>query len=197
MAVAGIGVERHVADHPDIADLCLDGAHGAADEVVRVESLARLFVAKRGIGVGKERDRRQFEPGGGLGGLTARSMESRSTPGMLATSERSFFPSMTKIGQIRSSAVSVVSRTSRRDQSERRLRLSRVAGKPGSGVAGVLPRARLMRSVRRATVFSLGEDMSRSISRGLKGAGKLAPGAARGQQTPHYGFGTAMPASYS
>ena len=71
------------------------------------------------------------------------------------------------------------------------MRRSRVAGKPGSGVAGVLPRARLMRSVRRATVLSLGEDMSRSISRGLKGAGKLAPGAARGQQTPHYGFGTA------
>ena len=63
MAVAGIGVERHVADHPDIADARLDGAHRAADEVVRVESLARLFVAKRGIGVGEERDRRQFELG--------------------------------------------------------------------------------------------------------------------------------------
>ena len=35
MAVAGIGVERHVADHSDIADACLDGAHRAADEIVR------------------------------------------------------------------------------------------------------------------------------------------------------------------
>ena len=91
-------------------------------------------------------------------------MESRSTPGMLATSERWFFPSVTKIGQIRSSAESVVSRTSRRDQSDLRFRRRRVAGKPGSGVVGVLARERFMRSVRRATVFSLGEDMSRLIS---------------------------------
>ena len=63
--------------------------------------------------------------------LTARSTDSRSTPGMAATGVRARVPSMRKIGQIRSSVVSEVWRTSRRDQSVRRLRRIRVAGKPG------------------------------------------------------------------
>src|SRR5262249_46153894 len=79
---------------------------------------------------------------------------------MLATCERSFFPSMRKIGQMRSFGVSVVSHTSRRDQSERRLRRRRGAGKPGSGGGGVFPPARLMRSLRRGPGFSLGQDLS-------------------------------------
>jgi hypothetical protein len=45
-------------------------------------------------------------------------------------------PSVTKIGQIRSSTRKLVSRTRRRDQSARRLRRSRVAGKPGALVSG-------------------------------------------------------------
>ncbi len=66
--------------------------------------------------------------------LTARSIESRSTPGIDAIGVLARVPSMRKIGQIRSSVVSVVSRTSRRDQSARRFRRSRVAGYP-DGVA--------------------------------------------------------------
>ena len=91
--------------------------------------------------------------------FTARSMESRSTPGMLSTLERRFLPSIRKIGQIRSSTESVVSRTSRRDQSERRLRRSRVAGNPGLAFAAVFT-ASLARSRPKATVLSFGVDIT-------------------------------------
>src|ERR1700687_3528023 len=90
--------------------------------------------------------------------LTARSIERRSTPGIAAIADRLASPSMRKIGQIRSSVVRVVSRTRRRDQPARRLRLSRVAGKPDRDTGGVLPPARLTRSVRKETVLSLGDD---------------------------------------
>ena len=49
----------------------------------------------------------------------------RNTPGMAAIGSRVLSPSMTKIGQIRSSTVSRFSCTSRRDQSALRMRRSR------------------------------------------------------------------------
>ena len=49
----------------------------------------------------------------------------RKTPGMAAISSRRLSPSMTKIGQIRSSTVSLFSCTRRRDQSALRMRRSR------------------------------------------------------------------------
>ena len=59
---------------------------------------------------------------------TARSMESRSTPGIEAIGWRTFLPSTTKIGQIRLAAVSEVSATSARDQAACLGRLIRVVG---------------------------------------------------------------------
>jgi hypothetical protein len=56
------------------------------------------------------------------------SIETRTTPGIDATGVRTFCPSAMKIGQIRSSTVSVVSATSRRVQASRRLRRIRVVG---------------------------------------------------------------------
>ena len=49
----------------------------------------------------------------------------RKTPGIAAIGSRRFSPSMTKIGQIRSSTLSRFSCTSRRDQSALRMRRSR------------------------------------------------------------------------
>src|SRR3974377_158226 len=36
----------------------LDGAYGAADQIFRVEGLAAVFVAQRGVGIGKQRQTR-------------------------------------------------------------------------------------------------------------------------------------------
>ena len=55
----------------------------------------------------------------------SRSTDRRVTPGIAATSSCRFSPSTTKTGQIRSSTVSRVSCTSRRDQSALRMRRSR------------------------------------------------------------------------
>ena len=49
----------------------------------------------------------------------------RKTPGIAAIGSRVLSPSITKIGQIRSSTLSRFSCTSRRDQSALRMRLSR------------------------------------------------------------------------
>ena len=40
MAVAGVGIERHVAHDADVRHRLLDGAHGPADEIVGIERLA-------------------------------------------------------------------------------------------------------------------------------------------------------------
>ena len=48
MAVAGIGIERHVAEDADLRHLFLDGADGAADQVVGVERLGAVVVASAG-----------------------------------------------------------------------------------------------------------------------------------------------------
>ena len=46
MAVAGEGIERHVAQHADLGHFFLDGADGAADQIVRIERFAARLVAQ-------------------------------------------------------------------------------------------------------------------------------------------------------
>ena len=67
VAVAGVGIERDVAEHADVRHLPLDGADRAADEIVRVERLAAVLVAQLRIGIGKQRDAGDVELGGALG----------------------------------------------------------------------------------------------------------------------------------
>ena len=67
MAVAGIGIERHVAEDADVRHLLLDGADRPADEVVRVERLGAGVVALVRIGVGKQREAGDGELGRPLG----------------------------------------------------------------------------------------------------------------------------------
>ena len=89
MAVAGVGVERHVAEDADLRHLLLDRADRAADEVVRVERLAAVLVAQLRIGVGKQREagdvelRPRARPR-----APPRRPSSRSTPGIEATGAR-------------------------------------------------------------------------------------------------------------
>ena len=63
MTVAGIGIERDVAEDADLRHLFLDRANGATDQVVRIERLAAVLVAPLGIGVGEQRDARDGELG--------------------------------------------------------------------------------------------------------------------------------------
>ena len=56
VAVAGVGIERDVAQDADLRHRLLDGADRAADEVVGVERLAAVLVAQLRVGVGKQRD---------------------------------------------------------------------------------------------------------------------------------------------
>ena len=62
MAVAGIGIERDVAQHADIGHFLLDGADGAADEVFRIEGLGAGLVAKSRLGIGKQGEAGDVEP---------------------------------------------------------------------------------------------------------------------------------------
>ena len=61
VAVAGVGVERHVSDEAEPGEFLLDRAAGAADQVVLVERLAALLVLQRRVGVGEKSDRRDVE----------------------------------------------------------------------------------------------------------------------------------------
>src|SRR5262249_16953414 len=65
----------------------------------------------------------------------ASSTESRSMPGIEGTATRVFEPSTRNSGQIRSSAVSTLSATSRRFQSALRLRRGRMVRSSGADVA--------------------------------------------------------------
>ena len=67
MAVAGIGIERHVGEDADIGHGLLDGAAGPADQVFGVERLAADCVPQARIGVGKQRHRRDAQLRGALG----------------------------------------------------------------------------------------------------------------------------------
>ena len=64
MAVAGIGIERHVGDEADVRHGGLDGPQRPADEVVGVERLGADRVAQLRVGIGEERDRRNAEIAG-------------------------------------------------------------------------------------------------------------------------------------
>src|SRR5215510_7000903 len=98
--------------------------------------------------------------------LTARSTESRSTPGMEATGVRRPAPSIRKIGQMRSELASEVSRTRLRDQPARRFRRIRVAGKPGPFDCSGVARVRFARSFRNEMGLSFGAVIFRfSVAR--------------------------------
>ncbi len=56
VAVAGVGIERHVAQHADLRHRFLDGADRLADQIVGIERLAAVLVAQVRVGVGKQRD---------------------------------------------------------------------------------------------------------------------------------------------
>ncbi len=64
MAVAGEGIERDVAKDADLRHFLLDGADGAADEIVGIERFAAVLVAQARIGVGKQRDAGDGKLGG-------------------------------------------------------------------------------------------------------------------------------------
>ena len=61
MAVTRIGIEGDVEHNADVDAGILDRARRAADEVIGIERLARVRCAQLGLGVGKERDRRNAE----------------------------------------------------------------------------------------------------------------------------------------
>ena len=67
MAVAGIGIERDIAEDADVGHFFLDRADGAADEIVRIERFAAVVVAQTRIGIGKERDAGDGEFRGAFG----------------------------------------------------------------------------------------------------------------------------------
>ncbi len=129
MAVAGVGIERHVAQHADLGHRLLDRAHRAADQIVGVDRFASVLGLQGRVG-GREKARSPGCPASPL--LPPRRPPdrptSRSTPGMEATASRFFSPSIRKIGQIRSAGDNVFSATRRRVQSWRRRRRMRSRG---------------------------------------------------------------------
>jgi len=56
MAMAGVGIERDVAEDADLRHGLLDGADGAADEIVGLRASVRPRRRKIRIGVGKQRE---------------------------------------------------------------------------------------------------------------------------------------------
>ena len=127
---------------------------------------------------------------------TASSTVSRSTPGMEATGSRRRRPSIRKSGQIRSSAVSTFSRTSRRDHSALRLRRGRwvrEGARPRSLLRG---RARERRELRhwgiRVSTFERLQGMRLEValfssvrhSRASSNSGECHPIPPRARLTP-------------
>ncbi len=109
MAVARVGIERHVADDADLRHLLLDGTHGAADEIAGIERLARAVVAQRSVGIGKQSDGRKPEcrrlfrrldgevdrqplhpRHGGNGGARPRPFDKEDRPDQIVNRERAF-----------------------------------------------------------------------------------------------------------
>ena len=116
-----------------------------------------------------------------LAALTARSTESRSTPGMEATGVRRPTPSIRKIGQMRSELASEVSRTILRDHPARRFRRIRVAGKPGPFTCSDVARVRFARSFRNEMGLSFGAVIYASRPSAVTLRGKLPSGRSRRQ----------------
>jgi len=67
MAVAGIGIERDIAQEADLGHFLLDGPDGPAHQIVRVECLGAGVVAQCGVGIGKQRDAGNPQLCGALG----------------------------------------------------------------------------------------------------------------------------------
>ena len=63
MAVAGVGIERDVAQDADVGHFLLDGADRLADQIVGIERFAAALVAQLRIGVGEQRDAGDVELG--------------------------------------------------------------------------------------------------------------------------------------
>ena len=126
MAVAGVGVERHVGDDADLRHGRLDRAHGAADEVAAVQ---RLGAASGRAATDRCRGRARWPGCRARRPARPRARPRRWSgarrPASRRPASRPLAPSIRKIGQIRSSTVSTFSRTSRRDQSALRLRRGR------------------------------------------------------------------------
>ena len=67
MAVAGVGIERDVAQDADVRHFLLDRADRLADQIFRIERFAAVLVAQLRIGVGEQREARDVELCGALG----------------------------------------------------------------------------------------------------------------------------------
>ena len=67
MAMAGVGIERHVAHDADFRHRRLDGAHRPADQIVLVKGLAGIGGPQRLAGVWKQGDEGNAQGGGFLG----------------------------------------------------------------------------------------------------------------------------------
>ena len=174
VAVAVVGIERHVADDADVRHRLLDGADGAADEIVGVEGLARVGRLRRGSVSGKIAIAGMPRSRASLAARRARSTQRRSTPGIEAIGVRARSPSCTKTGQIRSSTESLVSATSRRDQSS-----------GGCGAAG------LSEAAKGRKAFAMGRNYSGS------GRGKATAIIGIGPQSrPPYSRRSRRPASF-
>ena len=96
MAVAGIGIQRHVAENADLRHSFLDRAHAAADRLSALTASRPSSLFRAGSVEGKSAITGMPSPAASSAAATARSVERRSTPGMDATASRLFSPSITK-----------------------------------------------------------------------------------------------------
>ncbi len=67
MAMAGIGIERDIAEDTELRHRLLDGANCAAHQIFRIECFAAVLVAQDRIGIGKQSEARDRELGRPLG----------------------------------------------------------------------------------------------------------------------------------
>jgi hypothetical protein len=114
MAVAGVEIERHIGEHADFGRRILDGADGAANEIIGIERFLRILAAPIGAGVREQGD--------------SRSTDRRDTPGMVPTGVSTSWPSVGNSGQIRLAGDRLVSRCRSRLQAVMRVRRRRVWG---------------------------------------------------------------------
>ena len=166
MAVAGVGVERDIAQDADLRHRLLDRADGAADEIVRVERFGAVVVAQASgrcretaRGTGCRAPPRALPRAPPRRPRAARRPASRRTGCALAS------PSMTNSGQIRSSAVSTFSRTIRRAHSALRLRRMRTVRSSGvaAGASASTGAKRARDSIGRPYLMAIGRLQERDI----------------------------------
>ena len=155
MAVAGIGIERDVAEHADLRNFLLDGADGAADQIVGIERFGAVVIAPVRLGIGKQREagdrqlRRAFR-------RAHRFIDRQALDvGHRVDRRATLVPSTRNSGQIRSSVVSTFSRTMRRVQSARRLRRGRIGRSRFSAGFSVSTGVRRLRSSGRPNLIAI------------------------------------------